>query len=184
MLPRVTLEGNLCDEPELRFTNQGVAVASLRVACNDRKFNRQSGHWEDAGTTFLKVTVWKTQAENIVESTHRGDAVMVSGRLVQREWTDKDNQRHIEYQVTAEDIGVSTRMSPAPPQRVQRTQVQQQGQQQGQDQWATQGQYAQPSQQGQQQGQGQWQGQPQGQPQGQQGGWQGQPQGDENAPPF
>jgi single-strand DNA-binding protein len=79
-----TIVGNLVDDPELRFTNTGIAVANLRVAVTQRI--QQDGEWRDGDTSFLKVNVWRGQAEHLADSLGKGDRVMVTGRLRQRSW--------------------------------------------------------------------------------------------------
>jgi single-strand DNA-binding protein len=79
-----SIVGNLVDDPELRFTNNGTAVANLRVAVTQRI--QQDGTWRDGETSFFKVNVWRGQAENLADSLAKGDRVMVSGRLRQRSW--------------------------------------------------------------------------------------------------
>jgi single-strand DNA-binding protein len=73
-----TIVGNLVDDPELRFTNNGIAVANLRVAVTQRI--QQDGEWRDGDTSFLKVNVW----QGLADSLSKGDRVMVTGRLRQR----------------------------------------------------------------------------------------------------
>jgi single-strand DNA-binding protein len=77
-----TIVGNLVDDPELRFTNNGIAVANLRVAVTQRI--QQDGEWRDGDTSFLRVNVWRGQAEHLADSLGKGDRVMVTGRLRQR----------------------------------------------------------------------------------------------------
>ena len=77
-----TIVGNLVDDPELRFTNNGIAVANLRVAVTQRI--QQDGEWRDGDTSFFKVNVWRGQAENLADFLTKGDRVMVTGRLRQR----------------------------------------------------------------------------------------------------
>jgi single stranded DNA-binding protein len=79
-----TIVGNLVDDPELRFTNTGIAVANMRVAVTQRV--QQDGEWRDGETSFLKVNVWRGQAEHLADSLGKGDRVMVTGRLRQRSW--------------------------------------------------------------------------------------------------
>ena len=79
-----TIVGNLVDDPELRFTNNGIAVANMRVAVTQRI--QQDGEWRDGDTSFLKVNVWRSQAEHLADSLSKGDRVMVTGRLRQRSW--------------------------------------------------------------------------------------------------
>ena len=79
-----TIVGSLVDDPELRFTSNGIAVANLRVAVTQRI--QQNGEWRNGETSFLKVNVWRGQAEHLAESLSKGDRVMVTGRLRQRSW--------------------------------------------------------------------------------------------------
>ena len=79
-----TIAGNLADDPELRFTNTGIAVANLRVAVTQRI--QQDGEWRDGDTSFFKVNVWRGQAEHLADSLGKGDRVMITGRLRQRSW--------------------------------------------------------------------------------------------------
>jgi single-strand DNA-binding protein len=79
-----TIVGNLVEDPELRFTQNGIAVANMRVAVTQRI--QQDGEWRDGDTSFLKVNVWRGQAEHLADSLANGDRVMVTGRLRQRSW--------------------------------------------------------------------------------------------------
>jgi single-stranded DNA-binding protein len=79
-----TIIGNLVEDPEVRFTQNGIAVTNLRVAVTQRI--QQDGHWRDGDTSFFKVNVWRGQAEHLAESLGKGDRVMVTGRLRQRSW--------------------------------------------------------------------------------------------------
>jgi single-stranded DNA-binding protein len=79
-----TIVGNLVEDPEVRFTNNGIAVTNLRVAVTQRV--QQDGQWRDGDTSFFKINVWRAQAENLADSLTKGDRVMVTGRLRQRSW--------------------------------------------------------------------------------------------------
>jgi single-strand DNA-binding protein len=79
-----TIVGNLVEDPELRFTNNGIAVANMRVAVTQRI--QQDEEWRDGDTSFLPVNVWRGQAEHLADSLGKGDRVMVTGRLRQRSW--------------------------------------------------------------------------------------------------
>jgi single-strand DNA-binding protein len=85
-----TIVGNLVDDPELRFTSSGIAVANMRVAVTQRI--QQDGEWRDGDTSFLKVNVWRGQAEHLADSLSKGDRVMVTGRLRQRSWETPDGR--------------------------------------------------------------------------------------------
>jgi single-strand DNA-binding protein len=107
-LNHVTITGNLTRDPELRFTNNGTAVANFSIASTKRTFNRDTEQWEDGGTLFLDCTVWGQQAENTVESVAKGDRVTVTGSLEQNDWEDDEGNKRSKVTLTADDIAVST----------------------------------------------------------------------------
>ncbi len=80
----ITLVGNLVDDPELRFTPSGAAVANFTVASTPRTYNKDSGQWVDGDALFLRCSIWRTAAENVAESLCRGMRVIAQGRLRQR----------------------------------------------------------------------------------------------------
>jgi hypothetical protein len=86
-----TIVGNLVEDPELRFTNTGIAVANLRVAVTQRI--QQDGQWRDGDTSFFKVNMWRGQAEHLADSLGKGDRVMVTGRLRQRSWETSEGDK-------------------------------------------------------------------------------------------
>ncbi|MFF5582699.1 single-stranded DNA-binding protein [Streptomyces hygroscopicus] len=100
----ITVVGNVVADPELRFTPGGAAVANFRVASTPRTFDRQTNEWKDGDTLFLGVSVWRQQAEHVVESLHRGDRVIVVGYLAQRQY-EKDGERKSSYEIKAEEVG-------------------------------------------------------------------------------
>lgn len=102
----VTIVGNLTDDPELKFTPSGAAVARLSVAVNRRTYNRQTSQWEESGTDFHRVTAWRGLAENIAGSLAKGMRVIVVGDLRQRSWEDeKTKEKRSAWEVTASAIG-------------------------------------------------------------------------------
>ncbi len=107
-LPSVTVIGTVTADPELRFTPSGAAVANWSVASNERRLNKQSGEWEDGAATFLRCSVWRDAAENVAESLHRGDRVIVTGRLKQREY-EKDGVKRTAYELDVDEVGPSLR---------------------------------------------------------------------------
>jgi single-strand DNA-binding protein len=111
-----TIVGNLVDDPELRFTNTGTAVANLRVAVTQRI--QQDGTWRDGETSFFKVNVWRSQAENLADSLAKGDRVMVSGRLRQRSWETPEGERRSVTELEADEVGASLKWATA---KVERT---------------------------------------------------------------
>lgn len=101
----ITLVGNLTGDPELRFTAQGVAVGNFSVAVNRKTFNQGTKRWEDAGTDFHRVTVWRSLAENVAESLKRGDRVIVQGTLESSVYETKEGEKRTSWEVTAYAVG-------------------------------------------------------------------------------
>lgn len=134
MLPKVTIEGNLTDEPELRFTPQGVPVASFTVAANSRR-RAPDGSWQDGDPLFLRVTCWRQLAENVADSLHRGTSVVVVGELKQNSYEDREGNKRTSYEVNAQNVGPSLRYATTDVKKVGREQPQQQ--QQITDPWAS-----------------------------------------------
>jgi single-strand DNA-binding protein len=106
-----SIVGNLVDDPELRFTNNGTAVANLRVAVTQRI--QQDGTWRDGETSFFKVNVWRGQAENLADSLAKGDRVMVSGRLRQRSWETAEGEKRSVTELEADEVGASLKFATA-----------------------------------------------------------------------
>ena len=98
-----TIVGNLVEDPEVRFTNTGIAVTNLRVAVTQRV--QQDGQWRDGDTSFFKVNVWRGQAENLAESLGKGDRVMVTGRLRQRSWETPEGEKRSVTELEADEVG-------------------------------------------------------------------------------
>jgi len=106
----VTLIGNLVDDPELRFTPSGVAMAKVRFAVN-RRYQRQ-GEWQEE-TSFFGGTLWRDAAENAAESLQKGMRVIVTGRLEQRSWETQDGEKRSIVEVAIDEIGPSLRWATA-----------------------------------------------------------------------
>ncbi len=118
MSSNVTLIGNLVDDPELRFTPSGVAMAKVRMAVN-RRWRGQDGEWQE-NTSFFSGTVWREQAEQVAESLQKGMRVIVSGRLEQRSWETEQGDRRSVVEVQIDEIGPSLRWATASVNRTQR----------------------------------------------------------------
>ena len=103
----ITVVGNLVDDPELRFTPAGVAVAKFRVASTPRTFDRQANEWKDGESLFLTCSVWRQAAENAAESLARGMRVIVQGRLKQRSYEDREGVKRTVYELDVDEVGVS-----------------------------------------------------------------------------
>ena len=111
MSNNVTLIGNLVDDPELRFTPSGVALAKIRLAVN-RRWRGQDGEWQEA-TSFFTGTVWREQAESVGESLQKGARVIVSGRLEQRSWETEQGEKRSVVEIQIDEIGPSLRWATA-----------------------------------------------------------------------
>jgi single-strand DNA-binding protein len=109
----ITLVGNLVDDPELRFTPSGQAVAKFRVASTPRYRDQQSGEWKDGESLFLTCNVWRQAAEHVAESLQRGMRVIVSGRLRQRSYETKEGEKRTVFEVEVDDVGPSLRNATA-----------------------------------------------------------------------
>jgi single-strand DNA-binding protein len=109
----ITVVGNLVDEPELRFTPSGAAVAKFRVASTPRTFDRQTNEWKDGESLFLTCSVWRQAAENVAESLQKGARVIVQGRLKQRSYVDKDDVKRTVYELDVDEVGASLRNATA-----------------------------------------------------------------------
>jgi single-strand DNA-binding protein len=117
----ITLIGNLTDDPELRFTPSGAAVAKFRVASTPRYMDRQSGEWKDGEALFLTCNVWRQAAEHAAESLQRGTRVIVSGRLKQRTYETKEGEKRTVFEVEVDEIGPSLRYATAKVQKMARS---------------------------------------------------------------
>ncbi|NUT10380.1 MAG: single-stranded DNA-binding protein [Nonomuraea sp.] len=105
----ITLVGNLVDDPELRFTPTGTAVARIRVASNPRFFDRATNDWKDGDSLFLTCNIWRDLGENAAESLRRGMRVIVQGRLKQRSYETAEGEKRTVYEVDVDEIGPSLR---------------------------------------------------------------------------
>ena len=117
MSNNVTLIGNLVDDPELRFTPSGVAMAKIRLAVS-RRFQRD-GEWQEQ-TSFFNGTLWREQAEQAAESLQKGTRVIVTGRLEQRSWETETGEKRSVVEVQIDEIGPSLRWATATVNRTQR----------------------------------------------------------------
>ncbi|MER5415006.1 single-stranded DNA-binding protein [Streptomyces virginiae] len=109
----ITVVGNLVDDPELRFTPSGAAVAKFRVASTPRTFDRQTNEWKDGESLFLTCSVWRQAAENVAESLQRGMRVIVQGRLKQRSYEDREGVKRTVYELDVEEVGPSLKNATA-----------------------------------------------------------------------
>ncbi len=141
----ITVVGNLVDDPELRFTPSGAAVANFRIASTPRTFDKQTNEWKDGDALFLSCSVWRQAAENVAESLQKGMRVVVQGRLKSRQYETREGEKRTVFEIEVEEVGPSLKYATAKVTRVQRSgggggyggAPQGGGQQGGNDPWAT-----------------------------------------------
>src|SRR3954449_8883753 len=109
----ITVVGNLTDDPELRFTPSGAAVANFTVASTPRFLDKQTNEWKDGDALFMRCNIWRQAAENVAESLQRGMRVIVTGRLRQRSYETKEGEKRKVYEVEVDEIGPSLRYATA-----------------------------------------------------------------------
>jgi single-strand DNA-binding protein len=105
------LIGNLTDDPELRFTPNGAAVANFRLAVTPRV--RQGDTWTDGETSFFRINVWRQLAENVTESLSKGARAVVIGRLRMRSWETDDGDKRTVVEVEADEVAPSLKFATA-----------------------------------------------------------------------
>jgi single-strand DNA-binding protein len=109
----ITVIGNLTADPELRYTQSGVAVASFTVASTPRAFDRASNEWKDGEALFLRCSVWRDVAEHVAGSLTKGARVIVQGRLRQRSYETREGEKRTVMELTVDEIGPSLRYATA-----------------------------------------------------------------------
>jgi single-strand DNA-binding protein len=110
---QITIVGNLTDDPELRYTPNGAAVANFRVAVSRRYKDPQTNEWKDADTSFFTVNVWRSMAENAAETLTRGSRVVVVGRLKQRSWETAEGDKRTVIEIEADEVAPSLKWATA-----------------------------------------------------------------------
>ncbi len=116
----ITVVGNLTDDPELRFTPSGAAVANFTVASTPRTLNKQTNEWEDGEAMFLRCSIWRQAAENVAESLQKGARVIVQGRMRARTWETREGEKRTSFEIDVDEIGPSLRWATAKVARVSR----------------------------------------------------------------
>ncbi|CAN2229774.1 Ssb Single-stranded DNA-binding protein [Candidatus Nanopelagicaceae bacterium] len=116
----ITMIGNLVDDPELRFTPSGAAVAKFRVASTPRYLDKQTNEWKDGESLFLQCQIWRQAAENVAESLTKGMRVILSGRLKQRSYETKEGEKRTVFEVEVDEVGPSLRNATAKVTKAQR----------------------------------------------------------------
>jgi single-strand DNA-binding protein len=114
----ITVVGNLTADPELRYTQNGLAVANFTIASTPRTFDKQSNEWKDGEALFLRASVWREFAENVAHSLTKGSRVIVQGRLKQRSYETKEGEKRTSFELDVDEIGPSLRYATAEVHRV------------------------------------------------------------------
>ena len=109
----ITVVGNLVDDPELRFTPSGAAVANFRIASTPRTFDRQTNEWKDGDALFLSCSVWRQAAENVAESLVKGMRVVVQGRLKSRQYETREGEKRTVIELDVDEVGPSLKYATA-----------------------------------------------------------------------
>jgi len=117
----LTIVGNITNDPELRFTPSGAAVASFTVASNSRYLDKTTNEWKDGEPVFMRCSVWRQYAENVAESLTRGTRVIVTGRLKQRSYDNRDGQKVTVMEMEVDDVGPALRNATAKVTKVARS---------------------------------------------------------------
>ncbi|POH69386.1 single-stranded DNA-binding protein [Cryobacterium zongtaii] len=109
----ITVVGNLTSDPELRYTQNGLAVANFTIASTPRNFDRATSEWKDGDALFLRASVWREFAEHVAGSLTKGSRVIASGRLKQRSYETKEGEKRTSMELEIDEIGPSLRYATA-----------------------------------------------------------------------
>lgn len=135
----VTVIGWLAQDPFFTMTANGTPFLAMRVGCTPRRFDRQTGQWQDQESMFLTVNCWRALAENVNASDmKRGEPVVVTGRLRIREYV-KDGRLRFSAEIEATTVGHDLSRGSASFRRIQRGLMTEQDRQEAReltDQWS------------------------------------------------
>ena len=109
----ITVVGNLTADPELRYTQNGLAVANFTIASTPRTFDRQANEWKDGEALFLRASVWREFAEHVSQSLQKGSRVIAQGRLKQRSFETQQGEKRTVIELEVDEIGPSLRYATA-----------------------------------------------------------------------
>ena len=109
----ITVVGNLTGDPELRYTQNGLAVANFTIASTPRNFDRAANDWKDGDALFLRASVWREFAEHVAGSLTKGSRVIATGRLKQRSYETKEGEKRTSMELEVDEIGPSLRYATA-----------------------------------------------------------------------
>jgi len=109
----ITVVGNLTADPELRYTQGGLAVANFTIASTPRTFDRAANDWKDGEALFLRASCWREFAEHVAGSLTKGSRVVATGRLKQRSYETKEGEKRTSIELEVDEIGPSLRYATA-----------------------------------------------------------------------
>lgn len=109
----ITVVGNLTADPELRYTQNGLPVVNFTIASTPRQFDRQANEWKDQDALFMRCSAWREFAEHIAGSLTKGARVVAQGRLVQRNYQDREGNNRTAMELQVDEIGPSLRYATA-----------------------------------------------------------------------
>lgn len=117
----ITVVGNLTADPELRYTNNGLAVANFTIASTPRTFDKATNEMKDGDALFLRASVWREFAEHVAGSLTKGSRVIATGRLKQRSYETKEGEKRTSFEIEVDEIGPSLKYATAQVTRTQST---------------------------------------------------------------
>jgi len=116
----ITIIGRLTEDPALRYTPAGVAVANLTIAQNSRVFDKQSNEWRDKPTNFFRCSIWREAAEQVTESLQKGMAVIAYGEVTSRSYDTKEGEKRAVQEIELQNIGPDLKWATAKVTKAQR----------------------------------------------------------------
>ena len=109
----ITVVGNLTADPDLRYTQSGLAVANFTIASTPRTYDRASNEWKDGEALFLRASVWREFAEHVASTLTKGSRVIAQGRLKQRSYETREGEKRTSIELDIDEIGPSLRYATA-----------------------------------------------------------------------
>jgi single-strand DNA-binding protein len=109
----ITVVGNLTADPEIRWTQNGLAVANFTIASTPRNFDKATNEYKDGEALFLRASVWREYAEHVAGSLTKGSRVVATGRLKQRSYQDNEGNNRTAIELEVDEIGPSLRYATA-----------------------------------------------------------------------
>jgi single-strand DNA-binding protein len=109
----ITVIGNLTADPELRYTQNGLAVANMTIASTPRTFDKASNDWKDGDPLFLRCSAWRELAEHAAGSLVKGARVIAVGVLKQTSYETKEGEKRTSIELTLDEIAPSLKYATA-----------------------------------------------------------------------